>query len=107
MADTSNLTNFLGDIADAIRTKKETTEQIPAANFDTEILDITTGVMTEEEYNRCETVSNMILVGDTKIYRELEYIESTGLEYINTGVKENVCCMLVFEFKPVGAKSGN
>lgn len=107
MADISNLTNFLGDIADAIRTKKETTEQIPAANFDTEILDITTGVMTEEEYNRCETVSNIILVGDTKIYRELEYIESTGLEYINTGVKENACCMLVFEFKPAGAKSGN
>ena len=43
MADTSNLTNFLGDIADAIRTKKETTEEIPAANFDTEILSIETG----------------------------------------------------------------
>ena len=48
MADTSNLTNFLGDIADAIRTKKETTEQIPAANFDTEILSIETGIDTSD-----------------------------------------------------------
>ena len=43
MADTSNLSQFLTDVADAIRTKKETTEPIPAANFDTEILSIETG----------------------------------------------------------------
>ena len=43
MADTSNLTNFLGDIADAIRTKKGTTTQIPAENFDQEILSIEGG----------------------------------------------------------------
>ena len=43
MADTSNLSQFLTDVADAIRTKKETTGQIPAANFDTEILSIETG----------------------------------------------------------------
>lgn len=42
MADITNLTNFLGDIANAIRTKKETTEQIPAENFDQEILSINT-----------------------------------------------------------------
>lgn len=48
MADTSNLTNFLGDIADAIRTKKSTTEEIPAANFDTEILSIETGIDTSD-----------------------------------------------------------
>ena len=28
MADTSNLTNFLTDVADAIRTKKEITKEI-------------------------------------------------------------------------------
>lgn len=43
MADTSNLSNYLTDIADAIRTKKETTEQIPAEQFDQEILSIETG----------------------------------------------------------------
>ena len=48
MADTSNLSNFLEDVADAIRTKKETTEKIPAANFDTEILSITTGIDTSD-----------------------------------------------------------
>ena len=48
MADISNLSNFLEDVADAIRTKKETTEKIPAANFDTEILSITTGMDTSD-----------------------------------------------------------
>ncbi len=44
MADTSNLSSFLGDIANAIRTKKETTEQIAAADFDKEILSIEGGL---------------------------------------------------------------
>lgn len=48
MADTSNLSNFLTDVANAIRNKKETTEQIPAANFDTEIESIETGVDTSD-----------------------------------------------------------
>ena len=48
MADTSNLSSYLKDLADAIRTKKETTEQIPAANFDTEILSIETGIDTSD-----------------------------------------------------------
>lgn len=42
MADTTNLTNFLEDVADTIRTKKGTQDLIPAANFDTEISGITT-----------------------------------------------------------------
>ena len=48
MADTSNLTNFLEDVADAIREKKGTSDEIPAANFDTEILGITTGSDTSD-----------------------------------------------------------
>lgn len=48
MADTSNLSSYLKDLANAIRTKKETTEQIPAANFDTEILSIETGIDTSD-----------------------------------------------------------
>ena len=48
MADTSNLSNFLTDVANAIRNKKETTEQIPAANFDTEIESIETGMDTSD-----------------------------------------------------------
>ena len=37
MARTDNLKVFLTDVADAIRTKKGTTELIPANTFDTEI----------------------------------------------------------------------
>ena len=49
MADTSNLSNYLRDIADAIREKKGTEEQILAANFDTEILSISTsGIDTSD-----------------------------------------------------------
>ena len=48
MARVNNLSNFLTDVADAIRTKKETTGQIPAENFDTEILSIETGIDTSD-----------------------------------------------------------
>lgn len=42
MARIDNLTNFLTDIATAIRAKKETEAEIPAEQFDTEILAINT-----------------------------------------------------------------
>lgn len=44
MADTTNLTDFLDDVAAAIKTKKgyESSQKIPAANFDTEISSIST-----------------------------------------------------------------
>lgn len=43
MANITNLSTFLSDVANAIREKKGTDEQIPAANFDTEIKSIPTG----------------------------------------------------------------
>ena len=48
MANITNLEQFLTDVATAIRTKKETTGQIPAENFDTEILSIETGIDTSD-----------------------------------------------------------
>ena len=48
MADISNLSNYLKDVADAIREKKGTEDQIPAANFDTEIASIPTGIDTSD-----------------------------------------------------------
>lgn len=42
MADTSNLQNFLTDVATAIKRKKGSQTSIPAANFDTEISNIST-----------------------------------------------------------------
>lgn len=58
MADTSNLSNFLEDVADAIRTKKETTEKIPAANFDTEILSIVGGIDTSDATATVDDIIN-------------------------------------------------
>ena len=43
MANISNLSSFLTDVADAIREKKGTQDQIPAENFDIEIKSIETG----------------------------------------------------------------
>lgn len=43
MARTDTLDNFLTDVANSIRTKKGTTNSIPASNFDTEIESIETG----------------------------------------------------------------
>ena len=43
MARTNNLTDFLSDVADAIRTKKGTSETIPAKDFDTEIENLPSG----------------------------------------------------------------
>lgn len=48
MADISNLSQFLTDVATAIREKKGTEGQIPAANFDTEIKSIETGIDTSD-----------------------------------------------------------
>lgn len=48
MADTSNLSQFLTDVAGAIKEKTGKTEKIPAANFDTEIKAIETGVDTSD-----------------------------------------------------------
>lgn len=48
MARVDNLENFLTDVAGAIKTKKGTTDKIPAANFDTEIEGIETGIDTSD-----------------------------------------------------------
>ena len=58
MADTSNLTNFLGDVADAIRAKKGTEDPIPAANFDTEIASIETGLDTSDATATSDDIIN-------------------------------------------------
>ena len=49
MARTDTLTNFLTDVANAIRNKKGTTSQISASNFDTEIASIQTS--SSSNYN--------------------------------------------------------
>ena len=48
MADITNLNNFLTDVANAIREKKNTNEPIIASNFDTEILSIESSIDTSD-----------------------------------------------------------
>lgn len=54
MARTDNLKDFLTDVADAIRTKKGTTELIPADTFDAEIESISGG---KEEQSKSVTIT--------------------------------------------------
>ena len=61
MARINNLNNFLTDVADAIKSKKGSQELKPAANFDTEIVDISTGKLTNEEYNEAQDDLDNIL----------------------------------------------
>lgn len=49
MADITNLENFLTDVAGAIKQKTGKEEKIPAADFDTEILNIETGIDTSSD----------------------------------------------------------
>lgn len=51
MARTNNLSNFLTDVADAIRTKKGSEEPIAAADFDTEIENLPSGGDLSEYFN--------------------------------------------------------
>jgi hypothetical protein len=60
MARSNSLSNYLIDIATAIRNKAETTEQIPASEFDTKILEISTGTGingTVKEYTASASVN--------------------------------------------------
>ena len=50
MARTDNLTNYLTDVADAIREKKGTTDVIPANTFDEEIKNLPSGSGDVSEY---------------------------------------------------------
>ena len=62
MADTSNINKFLGDVANAIRSKSGTTEPIPACDFDLEIKNLNTdGVDTSD----ATATSSDIAVGKT------------------------------------------
>lgn len=84
----STLTELFTSIANAIRAKKGTQELINAENFPTEISNITTGHLTDEEYLQDVELARSILE-DFVPYIELQYIESTGTQYINTGYKPN------------------
>ena len=65
MARTNNLTNFLTDVAGAIKTKKGVNTDIPAANFDTEIMNLPSqGVYQNKQMNITAT-GNYEITPDT------------------------------------------
>lgn len=61
MARINNLTNFLTDVADAIRRKTGGSAVINAEDFDTEIDGIESGVMTQAEYDSALKTTEEIL----------------------------------------------
>lgn len=61
MADTSDITKFLGNVADAIRHKKGTTGAIPAQDFDKEIRTIPTAKVQPVKSARASTESVTVL----------------------------------------------
>ena len=63
MAKTDNLTDFLTDIADAIRDKKGTTGAINPQDFSSEIASIESGGVADDVHNFTGTISNTSVVG--------------------------------------------
>lgn len=70
MARINNLTNFLTDVATAIKTKTGDSTAIPASQFDTKIANISTGHLDNTEYQEANDDLDDILEGSTptKIY---------------------------------------
>lgn len=82
MADTSNLTQFLTDVASAIKEKNGKTDKIPAANFDTEIKAINTGgvkLFKTIEEMRADTTSETN--AQAIVYGDAETILQSGVSY--------------------------
>lgn len=73
MARTDTLTNFLTDVAAAIKAKKGDETAIPAANFDTEILNLTSGGSTlkaliERTFTSITIPDSVAIIGDSAFY---------------------------------------
>ena len=67
MARINNLTNFLTDVASAIKTKTGDSTAIPASQFDTKIANITTGHLDNTEYEEANDDLDDILEGSTPV----------------------------------------
>lgn len=88
MARIDNLTNFLTDVATSIKAKTGDSSLIPASQFDTKIAGITTGKLSNEEYTKANNDLDNILSGNENAlpneYQEVEYIQLSGEQYIDT-----------------------
>ena len=84
MARTNNLTDFLSDVADAIRTKKGTSETILASDFDTEIENLPSGGGDLDEYFVTEITKN------TSSSQHIQYPRNVIKKYPDIMVANNV-----------------
>lgn len=87
MARTNNLNNFLADVADAIRTKKGTTDTILASDFDTEITNLPSGggVDLDDYFNDTISAGDYYDSGWIKVLKkfpETLTIEGTSASYM-------------------------
>ena len=92
MARIDNLTNFLSDVASAIREKKGTTDTILASNFDTEIASIESGVDINEYLSDTITKGTSSSGGWLKTIIKLRSpltVEGTSAEYMFYGCPLN------------------
>ena len=138
MARTDNLTNFLTDVAGAIKTKKGSSTAIAAEDFDTEILalpsqgtyqtksitvttDGSVSVLPEQGYDAIEqlTVTTNVtnpeyeldlaltneILAPYKPYKQLEYIQSTGTQWIDTGVYGKTTTGIDMKFRQLSSTS--
>lgn len=78
MARVNNLTDFLTDVADAIRDKKGTTEPINASEFDTEIASIEGGGTTKEFTGHYDT-EGLRTIGWTD--EDIQYYQDNGVQW--------------------------
>lgn len=77
MARTDTLGNFLTDVADAIRTKKGTTDTIQASEFDTEIVNLSSGGKYAPRY-----ISFRDYTG-TELTEELAELDTSNITNMN------------------------
>lgn len=76
MARVNNLSNFLTDVASAIKTKKGSETAIPAANFDTEIL-----ALPSQGTYQTKTV-NITTNGTTTVTPDVNYDAISSLDIV-------------------------
>ena len=79
MARTDNLSNFLTDVADAIRTKTGGTEKIQASQFDKEIENISSGDELIAEYEITNSTTTNVVFDNLNVANdEVCYVKVTG-----------------------------